>query len=230
MGGLWYEPDRKLSTLLETIISEYETDRDRYWSDDEQTTQLIRFVDNVAAVLVESSDALLIKEMGVLTGENLSGARQIIEALELSAEVRAKVEILLAWRFATVTDEMASRCLELAELLIREHPGERVLRFLRRLGRCYVVGLFPESIIMCRGVLESVVDEAIQIAGIASDGKMRSRLDTLVSTGNLTVTARNNAWIVWQRGNTAIHNDPEAVGQPLETITMTIGVLRELKA
>jgi hypothetical protein len=136
---------------------------------------------------------------------------------------------VLAWRFATTTDEMANRCIELAEVVLETHPSERVLRFLRRLGTAYIVGLFPEAIMLCRGVLESAVDDAIGTHKLQSDGRMRSKLEALQDAQRLPPDVRNKAWLVWQRGNTAVHKDPSAVGQALETIRLVLEVLGRLQ-
>lgn len=226
----WYEPDWKLAGLLETIIQNYEEDREKYWSDDDKTVRLRQFVDSVAITIVESSDDMVLKLSEELSSTNWESAQALVEALDLSSEVRAKAEILLAWHFAATTDQMAERCLELAEVLLEQHPSERVLRFMRRLGRCYVLGLMPETIMVCRSVLENVVDEATVRRALSTDGKMRSKLDALFSDGALSSEARAEAWTVWQRGNAAIHKDPESVGQPLETIRMVLRVLIELQA
>lgn len=225
---MWYEPDSKLATMLEIIIQNYEDDREKYWSEDEQTIRLREFVDGVAESIVGSSDDLVQRLPDKLSEVGWPLIQTIIDQLELSGEVRAKTEIILAWRFATNTDEMAERCLQLVELLLQSPPSERVLRFLRRLGRCYVVGLFPESIMVCRGVLENAVDECIQRNSLP-EGTMNQKLDTLRSKGYLSVKARSDARAVWQKGNKAIHNDPQAVGQALDTIRQVLGILRELQ-
>lgn len=226
---VWYEPGWKLAGLLETIIQNYEEDREKYWSDDEQTVKLRQFIDSVASTIVESSDDMVLTLSDELSSTNWESAQALIEALELSSEVRAKAEILLAWRFAATTDQMAERCLELAEILLEQHPSERVLRFMRRLGRCYVAGFMPESIMVSRSVLENVVNEAVARRALRTDGKMSSKLDALLADSGLSSEARAEAWTVWQRGNTAIHKDPESVGQPLETIRMVLRVLIELQ-
>jgi hypothetical protein len=223
----WYEPGQNLSVLIESIVQAYEDDREREWADDEQSVRLREFVDSVAHALVDSSSELVLAVPGAI-GANWDSARAVIEVLELRRDVQEKVEILLAWRFATRSDEMAQRCLQLAELLLTRSPGERVLRFMRRLSRCYIAGLIPESVMVSRAVLESAIDEATQRHGLTTDGRMRGKLAALVNGKYLTHASREQAWLVWTRGNTAIHHDPEAVGDALETVTMTLAVLREL--
>lgn len=227
--GAWYEPEWKLAGLLETIIQNYEDDREKYWGDDDKAVRLIKFVDGWATKIVEASDDLVLTQDSPDPRFDWQSTQAIIRALELSSEVREKVEILLAWRFAGTTDQMAERCLELVAVFLSRRPSERVVRFMRRLGRCYIAGFFPEAIMVSRGVLENSVDEAIARRSIKTDGKMRSKLDALVENQALTEDTKAKAWIVWTRGSAAVHKDPEAVGQPLETIEMVMSVLTELQ-
>lgn len=228
-GSYW--PGDSLSSLLELHIQNYEEDRERHWSDDESTLRLLTFVDAVAQSVVASTDDLVLdisEELELIPWDQVP---RMIEAIELSSEVKAKAEILMAWRFATSTDAMATRCLELARVVLRERPSERVLRFLRRVGRCYVAGFLPEGTVMCRGVVENAVNEAV-VRWVPSlpDDKMRTKLDALLAGGHITSTGHSEASLVWLRGNTAVHKDPDAVGEVLETVSCTLRVLAQLQA
>lgn len=41
---------------------------------------------------------------------------------------------------------------------------------------------------------------------------------------------RSDAWMIWTRGNVAVHHDAEATKDVYGTIEMTVGVLKELYA
>ena len=228
--GAWYEPGRDLSGLLVSIIDAYAEERDHYLSvDDPKVARIVRLVDEVARAIVESSDEFVLNWQEDRSTPDWETTRALIRTLELSREVREKTEILLASRFAENTDQMSDRCIQLAELLLERPPSEKVLRFLRRLGRCYIAGFFPESIIVCRGVLENSVNEELDRRKIATDGKMGSKLDALQNCGAISAGSKKNAFTVWRRGNTAAHNDPSAVGNAFETIVFTFDILQELQ-
>ena len=228
--GLWYDPESRLDTLLEIIIQEYETDRERYWSDDENAARLRKVADRLAHIVVDSSEDTVLRMPDGATDTPWAGLQEIIRDFELSDEIRAKVEIIVAWRFATDNRAIAERCLQLADLALRQRPSERILRLLRRLGRCYVAGLYPETTMICRGVLENVVDDALGRLQLTMSERMRDKLATLVTHGALSPERQRDAWTVWQRGNTAIHKDPEAVGHAFETIKLTMNTLVALSS
>jgi hypothetical protein len=106
-----------------------------------------------------------------------------------------------------------------------------VRRYLARLGRCYIAGFLPESVILCRAVLENAVNEAFDRrggSGGAVPHKMSLKVKHCERMGWLTSHGRSEAMNVWVRGNTAVHNDPEATRDVLGTIVLTMGVLGQL--
>lgn len=118
---------------------------------------------------------------------------------------------------------MANRCLELARLVIAAQPHESVMRFLRRLSRCYIAGFLPECAMLCRAVVENALTEKFDRKGLplpaTPEGRssMRSRLDAAVRFRLLSAEAADNLWIVWKRGSKAAHEDPEATQNVLDT-------------
>jgi hypothetical protein len=118
---------------------------------------------------------------------------------------------------------MAHRCLKLAKLVVSAQPNATVLAFLRRLTRCYIAGFFPECIILCRGVLENAMRETVQ-----SPKGMKSKINQAKEEGRLSKDGASAAFLVWDRGNAAVHNDPETTEDALGTIRLTMTVLGEL--
>src|ERR1019366_10319924 len=101
-GSYW--PEGTLSSLLELVIQNYEEDREKHWADDESTKRLLKFVDAVAHSVVASTDGLVLSLSEELEHIPWEQVPNIIYSVELSGEVRAKAEILMAWQFATSTD------------------------------------------------------------------------------------------------------------------------------
>ncbi len=157
--------------------------------------------------------------------------RAILDDGRPRSRLDVQVELEIAKRFAVRTDEMADRCLALARLALRVSPGERSLRFLSRVGRSYVLGLFPESIVMCRASLEQAIREKYRQSGKAlpavASGKseMRALLERAEAHGWLDRPQRSEAWDVWQRGSKTAHEDPSVTTDALGTITSTLHIL-----
>jgi hypothetical protein len=227
--GAWFDPDGKLAGHLKAILNDYESEREAYWSDDGATTRLREFIDAVATTMVESSGDLVLTWRNGFSHLDWATAKDLITILEASHEVRAKAELELAWRFTDESDQMAGRCVQLAGLLLKQRPSERVLRFVRRLGRCYIAGFFPESIMICRSILENAIDEELDRRRVFVDGNMKSKIKALYESGAISEHTRVRAATVWERGNTAIHKDPEAVGNAFETIRSVLQLLEEIQ-
>ena len=145
-----------------------------------------------------------------------------------------QVELEIARSFALHTDEMAERCLEIARLALKISPGEAVLRFLTRLGRCYIAGFFPESVVMCRAVLENgLLDKFVREQKplpVPAPGRseVRARLNRAEEHGWLTRKQRDDAMSIWERGSTTVHKDPHVTKAAFDTIQTTMLLLASL--
>jgi hypothetical protein len=159
---------------------------------------------------------------GAPAGERLRGL--VLEELAIGAAYAATDEI----------EEMAERCLEISDFALRYQPNEAVVRYLTRVGRCYVAGFFSECVILCRASVENGVRDAFDRRGIPmtatpqGQSSMRARLDAAVMFGWLSPLAREHAATVWRRGNVAVHHDPNATYDVLGTIELSMVVLDEL--
>jgi len=160
----------------------------------------------------------------------------ILEADRPRGRLDVQMELEVARRFVPRTVEMADRCLALARLALTVSPGEKAIQFLSRVGRCYVIGLFPESVVMCRASLENAVKEKYQRAGkplpALPAGKSENQwlLERAEVHGWLTRRQRNDARDVYQRANKAVHEDPNITTDALGTIEITLRIVRALYA
>jgi hypothetical protein len=120
-----------------------------------------------------------------------------------------------------------------AERLLRLwllHPFGPPLRdYLELLFRTYVQGFVPETIVLCRSVLERGVKDALHEIDLL-DGKqeMEDRIRLLKAKRRLTSHGARDARDVWLRGNKIIHDQPDLAIDPFETIEMVLRVLTEL--
>jgi hypothetical protein len=162
--------------------------------------------------------------------------RRFADHAELREQVIEKLRIEVAYDYVNRINDSAERCLDLTRSVLAARPAENIAKFIQRLGRCYVSGFLPECVIICRGVLENAVRERFDRAGVplpaTAEGvsPMRQRLEWAVTVRWLSAEAARDAWTVWQRGNTAVHDDPEATKDVLGTIQMSMRVLQELSA
>lgn len=116
-------------------------------------------------------------------------------------------------------------------------PPESVLRFVRRTSRCYILGLFPECLVMCRAGFENSLNAKYQQEDAQyprdrhGQATMRERVNFAVERGWLEADlGRRALQVVWGRGSKAAHEDPDAVGSPLEAIQLTMQVVEQLHA
>jgi hypothetical protein len=184
---------------------------------------------NAASTLVVPS---VIKE--VLTVQPEPGGFSSLVPEDLKKSVLEELEIGSAYAATDDLEGQADRCLDLCELALRSQPNEAVSRYLRRLGRCYVAGFFPECVILCRAAIENGIKHAFDRKHVplpANDSgasAMRTRLNAAAMFGWMSSRAKQYAETVWYRGSKAVHEDPSATADALETIAMTMAVLNEL--
>jgi hypothetical protein len=187
------------------------------------------------AAVVAMTRAVFHSGSGLLTvpleGFPATLTKQFLAMKGPPGKLGAQVELEIARAFALHTDKMAERCLELARMALEISPGETVLRFLNRLGRCYIAGFFPESVVMCRAVLENAVLERFEREGkplpVPAPGKseMRARLARAEDHGWLTRKQRTEAWSIWERESKAAHHDPAVTTAVLDNIRTTVELL-----
>ena len=150
--------------------------------------------------------------------------------------LHAQIELEIARSLALSTDEMAQRCLELARLALTHPPADAVSRYLQRLGRCYIAGFFPETVIICRAILENAVLDKFEREGkplpIPPSGRsdMRARLSRAEDHQWITRKQSNDAWSIWERGSKAAHRDPNLTTAVLETVETTMDLVGVLYA
>jgi hypothetical protein len=170
------------------------------------------------------SDDLLTWEAARLVADHEYFADNVLEGLQIA----------VAYEYSTETAEKAKRCATLARLVIRGSPRDAVLRFLGRVSRCYILGLNPECLVMCRATLENAVKERFDKARIplpatpAGKSAMAARIEDARHRAWLSDIAAADAWALWKRGSKIAHDDPALVADPLPSIEAAMRILAEL--
>jgi hypothetical protein len=214
---------------LDLIVQSYEADRKQYWGEDEEGERYIQGIDRIAKMLLQGSSELI--EPEALSWDLI---QQMADEDLLRKQIRERIEIDVAWEYSVNTRGMAHRCLELARLVVVAKPNESVMRFLRRLSRCYVAGFLPECVVLCRAVVENALIERLDRRGDSlpynaqGPSTLAARIDEARMRQFLSEETAKAAHAVRRRGNTAVHKDPHATHAVLETIKLTMDVLRDL--
>lgn len=230
-----YEEGADLAEYIQAAIDEFVMAREHYWDHQEKEPEARFIADFTGRLLVEAaftlSDPTPDSEAPDVPWEShLDAAR----SERFGAEVREAIQLRLATELQSDLGAMTSRCEELSEELFGNRPGPRVMKFLQRLTRCYVAGFFPECVILCRSVLESAVRERFEMADLdlpeneKGHSDMRTKLNAAERFGLISAKARKDAWMIWIRGNRAIHEDIRVTKDVVGTIAMTRGVLAEI--
>jgi len=76
--------------------------------------------------------------------------------------------------------------------------------------------------------MESALDERFARSGKPKPETMKLKLDQAEHNRWLNGRTRRDAEVVWTRGNTPVHKDPDVVKDSLDTIRRTMRVLDRL--
>jgi hypothetical protein len=227
MSWSGYAEGMDLESLIEGGIEAFAEDREKFWTADPQDVYL-RLVDEIGEKILgatkQFSAPLEKAEDEYFTWDAALALTEVEEVAQLMLE---RLQIDVAREYSTGTHTKADRCFDLTKFVLRTQPSEHVLRFLRRLARCYIAGFDSEAVVMCRAVLENSVRSAVAQRGIATQG-VKTRIRKLQEEGVLTPAEASGALVVWERGNKAVHDDPETAKGVLETIELTLATVAAL--
>jgi hypothetical protein len=197
-----------------------------------------RFENSLAKVLLKDVDALVASSELLRWRENV-GNVPVGDLAKVIANFRlVKPQILLdlARRDLRNLDAKSRRTVDLLAILIAKRPSEGVAAYLQRVANCYIHGLDPECIVMCRAVLDSAFESTISatqvlqaLPGSRTRGvHLADRIEAAERLALITRTTARLARKVKDAGNDAIHNVPVATLTPLEAVVATVKVLETL--
>jgi len=142
----------------------------------------------------------------------------------------------LSWDAVEKIEEGASRIFRLYELVLRSAPSEPTQKFLSRLSRCFVWGFDPECVILCRAVIDTsfrdaVSDEICEKHCGKNDRHvftLSNRIQAARKEGMIDEDTKIKAFKVKDRGNEAVHNQPDFTKDVWDTVCRTVDVLEAL--
>ncbi|UCC84598.1 MAG: DUF4145 domain-containing protein [Gemmatimonadota bacterium] len=189
--------------------------------------KVLKLVDSLAEEIVSTSEEL----MG---GFDTVSLGDMVELFELQG-VKQKIELDLARASLESLDDQVLRYRDLVGLTMPHEPGHPVRKFLRRVSRCYIAGLFSEVVILCRAVLENALREkCISSDLLPETDRGQTELSAMIGVARLAKWLSDQsvtrAMTIRDRGNKAVHYDPEVTrGEGVrETLQWTMGLLSEL--
>lgn len=218
---------RSLASQLAVVVDGVAAQQRRHFRTAATGINLLKPVREAVRAILEGGTALVTQPLTELPEMFRKG---ILDEDRPLGRLDVQLELEMAERFVLHTDDMAKRCLQLARLALTVSPAEPVQKFLARAGRSYVTGLYPESVVMCRAVLENAIRDKFQrhkkaLPTPSGRSEMRTRLERAEEFGWLTRRQRTEAWEVHQRGNKAVHEDPHLTTDVFGTIEATLGLL-----
>jgi hypothetical protein len=225
----WYDGERSLDSAIADAIELFADERGQYWSEFEESRDL---ADEIARILFSSAlDPF--PEDGAEASEPIDPAlpERLAELGGGEQPIQERMQLLLAWRMLPRTEKMAERALDLVRGMFTRRPAAVTVKYVRRLVRCYVMGLFPETVIVCRAVVEKSIEDVFEHAGVPvpaterGESSLKTKIEATRRLGLLPDEVVDGAHKVRLRGNVAVHNDPEAVAEVKETVMLTYSVL-----
>lgn len=217
------KPDIDVS--LQGGIDMFERDVSLLWDNPADARALSKFADNIAKLIHDDVAELSSSR----DGSGWVKLREVLSEHELREDLDYALQARLAWHLLPSFVSAGERCWHLIALVKKTSPPEQARRFLSRVTRCYLLGMDPECLVMCRGALENAVNARYATEQVAfpknSTGypSMKARLELAEKKEWLgSATAQDLHSVVWLRGSKAAHGDPLAVGDPLAAITLTL--------
>lgn len=120
-----------------------------------------------------------------------------------------------------------------AQLLILHPVPAHVAAYLRTVYRTFIQGFMPETVVMCRALLERSTARAFCLltgSEAASDNaSLASQITALREGGWLSPDLYRDATDVRLRGNKAVHGDPSVVKDSLGTVQAVLRVVSALE-
>jgi len=141
----------------------------------------------------------------------------------------------MSWEAIRKIEEGASRIFRLYKLVLISAPSESTQRFLSRLSRCFVWGFDPECIILCRAVIDTAfrdtVSDEVCEKHFGKNGyefNLSKKIQAAYKEGIINDQIKNKAFRIKNRGDKAVHYQPDITRNVWETICDTLAVLEEI--
>jgi hypothetical protein len=138
------------------------------------------------------------------------------------------------WRYTDTLRSRQARAEQVSKLIVLYPSAEHVATYLTTVYRTYIEGFIPETIIMCRSLLERSTERACVLLKLERSGEgqsaLRSQLKALKDANWLTSDLLRDANTVRLRGNKAVHEDPSVVQDSFGTVEAALRVVNVIEA
>lgn len=190
----YYTEDSSLAALVGGLIEDYAEERQRFWKQgedgdaDPKGTAALAFLDDLARQLLKGATDLTVPLEQGPSPLPWPTVRLLGRKSKLRIQIQQGIEVSIAQELADVAS-MSDRLQHLLEWLLERAPNDTTLRFLRRMARCYIAGFAPETLVMCRAVVENAVKDVIDTHKVPvpptppGKSEMRTRLNALAQLG-----------------------------------------------
>jgi len=227
-GGLWGHSERLAEVLLhdsEQLVvpvrghSESDTFNDEYAEFFKKITDLTKLMRSklgvtcVPPILEDSIESL---------AEEDRPPKDSLLALVWERLCISLADDLVGVRLLRGTNRM----LRLIGLIKEGDPDAVTLRYLRRVSRCYILGLDAECAILCRGVIDSALSKALPKP--QRDLPLAKRIQAAKELRRVDEIGQKAAHRVNNVAKDGVHVDPDLVKGILTVIKDTLEVVRQL--
>jgi hypothetical protein len=148
-----------------------------------------------------------------------------------------RLVVWLAWDSIGTIRDGAVRAMQIWNVVLQSEPSAPTLSFLRHVSKCYVWGFDSECVILCRGVLDSAFRDAVPDElcekhyprkDALDDFGLAKRIVVARKEGKIGENIKKLAFHVKEYGDNAVHYDPTAAQNALQTLCDTVRILTEL--
>lgn len=137
------------------------------------------------------------------------------------------------WRYNDSLRSRFERAQRVEKLMLLHPMSPFIAIYLRTVYRTYVEGFMPETVVMCRALLERSAKRAcaaLEIAFVDSKSDtLHSRLELLKRHKWLSAELMRDAHDVRNRGNVSVHEDPTMVRDSYDTVEAALRVVNAIE-
>ncbi len=151
--------DRSLGYVFDGVIQNFEEEIEEYLESLPQPPPIDEFRERCRSLFRASQELVQTQPEAKIFTKDLFSAfdQQLLKVL---------FQFELAYDAISVLPEAAERIRTLLEFAIDVVPGPAAQTYLARVARCFTWGYEAETLILCRSVLEQVLDEAVLNADV----------------------------------------------------------------
>jgi hypothetical protein len=236
--------DSSLGIVFDGVIQHFEEEIEEYLESLPQRPAIDEFRETCRSLFRAS------QELVQRHPEARSFTKQLFSTFDEQL-LKVLFQFELAYDAISELPEAAERIQKLLEFTVEVAPGPAAQRYLARVARCFTWGYEAETLILCRSVLEQVLDEATPDADVFTAftwkpgafppdrrEKLAKRDPILLAIGDriyaacvmgkLTEEEVEFAKIIRDRGDKAVHDAPgfgADTASTVRTLTQLIGKL-----